>query len=144
MERRGAVHRRGRRLHLQHGGQPGDRQPVAGKFADVEGAAEVAAGTAETVSGFSAPDEHTFQIQLTKPNIGIVGLTGNILIIPQHMLADVPVDEMDTTDFFTKSPTVGLGPYVFEEYRTDQYVHLVKNPNFRAGEVDIDEIYLRR
>lgn len=122
---------------------PATGSPSAGKFADVQGAAEVAAGTADTVSGFSAPDEHTFQITLTKPNIGIVGLTGNIFIIPQHALADVPVDEMDTTDFFTKSPNVGLGPYVFQEYKTDQYVHLVKNPAFREGEVDIDEIYLR-
>src|ERR1700754_1582513 len=78
----------------------------ASKFADVEGAAEVIAGTATEVSGFTAPDEHTFQMKLTKPNIGIIGLTGNIWIIPQHVLADVPLDEMDTTDFFTKSPTV--------------------------------------
>ncbi|TDD96777.1 ABC transporter substrate-binding protein [Jiangella asiatica] len=122
---------------------PDTGSTASGRFADVVGAPEVAAGTADTVTGFTAPDDHTFQIQLAKPNVGLVGLTGNIWIVPQHALESVPIDEMDTTEFFTQAPTVGLGPYVFQEYRTDQYVHLVKNPAFREGEVDIDEIYLR-
>ncbi|MBB5785444.1 peptide/nickel transport system substrate-binding protein [Jiangella mangrovi] len=122
---------------------PDTGSTASGRFADVVGGPEVAAGTADTVTGFTAPDDTTFQIQLSKPNIGLVGLTGNIWIVPQHVLADVPVDEMDTAEFFTQSPNVGMGPYIFQEYATDQYVHLVKNPSFREGEVDIDEIYLR-
>ncbi|SDU59492.1 ABC transporter substrate-binding protein [Jiangella alkaliphila] len=122
---------------------PDTGSTASARFVDVVGGPEVTAGTADTVSGFTAPDEHTFQIQLTKPNVGIVGLTQNIWIVPQHVLADVPLDEMDTTEFFTQSPTVGLGPYTFVEYQTDQYIHLVKNPAFREGEVDIDEIFLR-
>ncbi|TDC48597.1 ABC transporter substrate-binding protein [Jiangella ureilytica] len=122
---------------------PDTGSPGASKFADVQGAAEVAAGTAETVSGFSAPDDTTFVMTLTKPNIGIVALTGNTMIVPEHILADIPAADMDTTEFFTQSPNVGLGPYIFQEYKTDQHVHLVKNPSFREGEVEIDEIYLR-
>ena len=122
---------------------PDTGSTASSRFTDVVGGPEVAAGTADTVAGFTAPDENTFQIQLTQPNVGLVGLTGNIPIVPQHVLADVPVDEMDTTEFFTQAPTVGMGPYVFQEYRTDQYIHLVKNPSFREGEPEIDEIYLR-
>ena len=122
---------------------PDTGSTAAGRFADVEGAAEVTAGTAETATGFSTPDELTFVMKTTKPNVGLIGLTGNIQIVPEHILADVPRADMDTYEFFTTSPTVGLGPYTFVEYAADQYVHLKKNPEFREGEPSIDEIYLR-
>lgn len=111
-------------------------------YAGVEGAADVIAGKVDEVSGFSAPDDLTFQIKLTKPDIGFVSQTSGVWILPKHILGDVPRTEMTDHEFFTKSPDVGAGPYTFVEYKTDQFVHLTKNPNYRS-DVNIDEVYLR-
>lgn len=122
---------------------PDTGSSASGRFADVVGAPEVAAGTAETAAGFTAPDDLTFEIKLTKPNVGLVGQMLNIYILPEHILKDVPRADMKTHEFFTQNPSVGAGPYTFVEYAADQYVHVKKNPNYRLGEPSIDEIYLR-
>lgn len=114
-----------------------------GWFVNVEGAADVASGKAEEVSGFSAPDEQTFQIQMAKPDVGFVGLASGVFILPKHILGEVPRKDMTDYEFFTKKPDVGSGPYTFVEYKPDQHVHLTKNPNYRDGEVAIDDIYLK-
>lgn len=120
---------------------PASGSSRSGLFAEVKGAAEVAAGEADSVSGLSAPDDTTFVIETTSPDIGLVGLVGNMWILPEHVLGDVPVDQMSDHEFF-REPTVGLGPYTFVEYRTDQYVELVANENYR-DDVAIDTVYLR-
>lgn len=122
---------------------PATGSTAAGRFANVEGAAAVKDGTATEVTGFTAPDERTFEVKLTQPDVGFVGLASNIFVLPQHVLGEVAPADMTDHEFFTQAPTVGSGPYTFVEYATDQYVHLTKNPEFREGEPSIDEVYLR-
>jgi len=43
---------------------------------------------------------------------------------------------------FMKNPTVGLGPFKFVRYETDQFVELEKNPNYRAP-VGFDKVFLK-
>jgi ABC-type transport system substrate-binding protein len=62
-------------------------------------------------------------------------------IIPAHVLGDKAVDRVARDPFFA-NPTVGLGPFQFVTYKTDQYVELKANPNF-ATEVGIDRVYLK-
>lgn len=115
----------------------------AAKFADVVGVKDLAAGTTASAAGFSAPDEHTFVVTLAKPNIGFLSLIAGpfCFIMPEHVLGDVPLASLANDKFFNE-PKVGLGPYNFVQYKTDQYVEVAANPNYRTP-VKIKKIFLK-
>jgi ABC-type transport system substrate-binding protein len=113
----------------------------SGNYSVVEGYDAVAAGTAKTVSGFSAPDDTTFVIKTSEPSIGLLGLAGVVPILPEHVLGSVPLDQLAKNDFFN-NPKVGMGPYQFVAYKTDQYVELRANPNYRS-KVNIAKVFLK-
>jgi peptide/nickel transport system substrate-binding protein len=112
-----------------------------GQFATVEGAAAVAAGTATTVSGFSAPDDHTFVIKLTTPNSAYVTTLAEpaMYIVPEHVISKLPVDGLAKNQFW-RQPTVGLGPYVFSKWVNDNEIEFNANPNYRT-KVGADHVY---
>lgn len=110
-------------------------------FAGVEGIDDFQSGKAQTVSGFQTPDDNTFVVKSTKPNIGLVAQIGVYLIFPEAPLKDVPVAGFDKNAFWT-NPTVGTGPFTFVTYKTDQYVEVKSNPKYRT-KVAVDRMYLR-
>ena len=120
---------------------PASTSAIAGYYRDVKGAKEVAAGTADTVAGLTAPDDDTFVITTDTPNYGILAQVGIMPVIPKHVLGAKPVDQVAKDPFFL-NPTVGLGPFQFVTYETDQYVELKANPNFPT-EVGVDRVYLK-
>lgn len=89
----------------------------------------------------SAPDPSTFVITTKTPNYGIVAQVATYPILPRHILGDKPVGKVADDPFFM-NPTVGLGPFQFVTYKTDQYVELKANPHFRAP-VGLDRVFLR-
>ncbi|OZM74344.1 hypothetical protein CFN78_04210 [Amycolatopsis antarctica] len=99
------------------------------------------AGNYSNVAGFSAPDESTFVIEAKTPDIGLLALIGIVNIMPKHVLGEVPVGSLAKHEFFRK-PTVGMGPYTFVDYQTNQYVHVTRNDNYRAP-ASIKDIYLK-
>lgn len=107
----------------------------------VQGVADYEAGKAKTVSGFSAPTPDTFVIKQTTPNVGLVGQVSSIGILPEHVLGNLPVKDFGTNKWF-RAPKVTSGPYTFDTYKTDQYVHVKANPNFRE-QVGVKDIYLK-
>lgn len=113
----------------------------SGIYSVVEGFDAVKAGSAKTLTGFSAPDANTFVIKTSKPNVGLLGLVGVVPILPQHILGNVPLDQLAKNDF-ANNPKVGMGPYQFVAYKTDQYVELRANPNYRS-KVNISKIFLK-
>lgn len=120
---------------------PKSTSPSAGSYKDVVGAKEVTAGTADTVSGMTAPDENTFVVRTVSPNYGILAQIGVNMILPKHILGDKPLDQVAKDPFFS-NPTVGLGPFQFVKYEVDQYVELKKNPNFEKP-VGLDRVFLK-
>src|SRR5690606_7250278 len=76
-----------------------------GDFAAVTGAKELENGDADTLKGVTAPDETTVKITTTRPAAGLPGLIGATPILPEHVLGDVPEDELGDHGFFNK-PTV--------------------------------------
>jgi peptide/nickel transport system substrate-binding protein len=57
-------------------------------------------------------------------------------IVPRHLLeksADINTDE------FGISRPVGTGPYVFKEWRKDEHVMLMANPNYWHGKARISQ-----
>ncbi|QKW36224.1 ABC transporter substrate-binding protein [Actinomadura sp. NAK00032] len=113
----------------------------AGKFAAVAGAKELAGGKADSLTGVTAPDATTVKITTTRPAAGLPGLIGNTPILPEHVLGEVPAKGLGDNAFFTE-PTVGSGAFTFVDYKTDQYVELKANPNFREP-VSVKKVYLK-
>lgn len=120
---------------------PATGTAAAGVFVPVEGAADVAAGKADEVGGMTAPDEHTFVVKTTEPNVGILQDIAKFAILPEHILGDKPVKAFNKDPFF-KKPTVGLGPFVFVDYKVDQYVEFKANKNFHKP-VGVDKVFLK-
>ncbi|GGV40931.1 ABC transporter substrate-binding protein [Actinomadura cremea] len=113
----------------------------AGKFAVIEGAKELADGKADSLEGLTAVDDTTVKITTSRPAAGLPGLIGNTPIIPEHVLGQVPEEGLGDNGFFTK-PTVASGAFTFVQYKTDQYVELAANPNYREP-VSIKKVYLK-
>jgi peptide/nickel transport system substrate-binding protein len=114
---------------------------TAGSYAAVEGVKEFNAGTAQTITGFSAPDDSTFVIKSAAPNYGLVALIGIAHIMPEHVLGKIAPENLAADAFFRK-PTVTIGPYTFVEYKTNQYVHVTANANYRTAP-KIKDVYLK-
>lgn len=112
-----------------------------GQFATVQGAAAVSAGTAQTVSGFSAPDDNTFVIKLTTPNSAYVTTLAEpaMYVVPEHVVGKLPVDNLAKNQFW-REPTVGLGPYVFSKWVNDNEIEFNANPNYRT-KLGADHVY---
>jgi len=90
---------------------------------------------ATEIEGIKVIDEHTMTVT-TKWEMAIGTFMNNIgrymLILPEHVLGDVPMNEMRTTSWFLK-PTVVSGPYFIEDYDLNHYVHYVANENYWKG-----------
>ncbi|MEV0155821.1 ABC transporter substrate-binding protein [Micromonospora sp. NPDC050686] len=117
---------------------------MAGRLANVAGVTEFADGKAQNVSGLSAPDENTFVVKLASPDRGFLSAIGGgayAYILPEHVLGGVPVEQLKDHTFWSE-PKVGMGPYTFVSYKTDQYVEVAANPNFREP-ASIKKIFLK-
>lgn len=114
------------------------------RLAGVVGYDELQSGAASELAGVTAVDDHTVQIELSEPNAGFLSLIGYgpvFFILPEHVLGDVPADEIMDDPFFT-DPSAGMGPYVLDEFRADQELALSANPEYRT-EVGIDRLFLK-
>jgi peptide/nickel transport system substrate-binding protein len=85
-----------------------------------------------------AVDKYTVKITLNNPVAGFLGYVANVN--GGNMVCKKAVDEMG--DGFSKKP-IGTGPFMFDEYRPQQYVKLVANKQYFRGEPQIKEIMYR-
>jgi ABC-type transport system substrate-binding protein len=115
----------------------------APKFDHVVGIADFRAGTTSDVAGFRTPDANTFVIELDQPNAAFISSISWPFygILPEHILGTADVKTLADNPFFM-NPTVGMGPFTFVRYETDQFVELARNPNYRAP-VGLDRIFLK-
>ncbi len=113
------------------------------KFDHVVGIAGYRNGTTPDVAGFRAPDDNTFVVELDQPNAAFISSISWPFygILPEHILGSVDVKSLSDNAFFL-NPTVGMGPFSFVQYQTDQFVELKKNSNYRAP-VGLDHIFLK-
>jgi peptide/nickel transport system substrate-binding protein len=70
--------------------------------------------------------------------------SSGISIIPAHILQPVFDAEgtIDTAEWNT-DPTVGCGPFVFEEWESGSFARFVANDNFWLGRPKLDELFFR-
>jgi ABC-type transport system substrate-binding protein len=112
-------------------------------FLVINGAEEFAAGNAESVSGIEALSDTEVRFTLKEPSaIFLVDLaiTNGHTMLPKHVLESIAPEAFATSEYATRRPYPGLGPYVFDTYETDQYFELVANPDYFRGAPQIERI----
>lgn len=116
-------------------------------LADVVGAAAVANGTADTVAGLIAADDHTLEVRLRTPRADFPAVAGH------PSLAPVPPAALTAPDAFSVRP-IGNGPFQLTEswargrfVRTARFDGWLNGPAPRLGGVlfqiaDVDTSFL--
>lgn len=94
-----------------------------------------------SIEGIEVIDENTLKISLDRQMAPFLTYL-NFFPLPAHILEDVPVAEMESHDY-SRNPEVTAGPYILNQWVTDEYLHFVSNPDFFLGQPEIDEIYYR-
>jgi len=98
-------------------------------------------------STFAAPDDHTFVLTMDKALVDVLHVLASwntAVIMPKEVVDGVGENGLE--EF------VGTGPFKFDEWKQDQYIHLVKNDDYQplsepasgfAGrkEALVDDIY---
>jgi len=89
-------------------------------------------------------DEYTVRLHLLVPSpILLSTLTGGTtMIMPEHVLGEVPAAEMRTHESNTVAPAPGTGPYQFVEWIPDQYMKMEAFDDYFEGRVFVDEFII--
>jgi peptide/nickel transport system substrate-binding protein len=103
----------------------------------------------DQIESFETPDDRTVVITFPEPYSPWLALlfsmsTNAMNIIPEHILKPV-YDAEGTIDTaaWNKSPTVGCGPYVLDEWQSGSFARFVANDNFWLGRPKIDELFFQ-
>jgi len=97
----------------------------------------------DQIESITAPDPTTVVIIFAEPFVSWAGTLWHGLL-PAHILR--PVFEADGTldnAAWNLEPTVGCGPYVFDEWESGSYARFVANDNYWLGAPRIGEIFVR-
>jgi peptide/nickel transport system substrate-binding protein len=103
----------------------------------------------DQIESFETPDERTVIITFKEPFAPWLatlfsGSTSGTPIIPEHILG--PVFEADgslDTAAWNTAPTVGCGPFVFDEWQSGSFARFVANDNFWLGRPKLDELFFQ-
>jgi peptide/nickel transport system substrate-binding protein len=100
----------------------------------------------DEMESLETPDERTVVATFAEPYAPWLaslfsGLSG-ISIIPAHVLQPAFDAEgtIDTAEW-NLAPTVGCGPFVFEEWQSGSFARFVANENFWLGRPKLDELF---
>jgi len=90
---------------------------------------------------FVTHSDYDFTIKFDTVDATNIQTVGWVSILPEHVWSDINMTEAKTTE--ENSSPIGLGPYMFDEFETDQYVVLKANPDYYLGEPSIDTVIFR-
>ncbi|MCC6945368.1 MAG: ABC transporter substrate-binding protein [Thermomicrobiales bacterium] len=122
---------------------PQTASTVATKFAQIAGAEEYMAGTADAVSGIEVIDPKTLKITLAVPSAPFLYNMHYVKVAPKALLEGKDLSKASIEDFFQNSP-VGAGPYIFESWDVGADFVATANPNFwEAGKPQIQRFVHR-
>ena len=96
------------------------------------------AGDFLEVEKAEAPDPYTFKVTYREPFAPALSSWGNIVVLPEHLLKGKDI---------TKSPLsrhpVGLGPFKFKLWKTQERIELVANRDYFDGRPYLDGYIMR-
>jgi peptide/nickel transport system substrate-binding protein len=102
------------------------------KASSIMGYADVQAGKADKLAGVTAINDKTVRIELSQTMPLWLKLEQSFLIIfPDHILGGVAPDQVVAHPYWRAR--VGTGPFIWEEYKPDQYIKLKRNENYYLG-----------
>lgn len=93
----------------------------------------------ELVLSLDAPDERTVRVVYRRPFSPALE-SWMMSILPAHLLENVAPDQWPLT--FNRAP-VGTGPFKFAEWKTNQFVRVVRNDDYFRGRPHLDGIVFR-
>ena len=84
----------------------------------------------EKIKEFDVIDDHTIKIILSEEKVDFIW-TASYEILPEHILKDVPVAELQNHEFNRTQP-IGTGPFKFVEWVEGQYIKVERNPDYHG------------
>jgi peptide/nickel transport system substrate-binding protein len=81
--------------------------------------------------GFEVLDDFTIRLYM-QPHPQFMDTFRSLAILPEHLLGDVPRDQLNQHPFGTQCP-VGNGPFVFDSHRPQDRWVFTANPTFPEG-----------
>lgn len=98
----------------------------------------VLAGYVTNMESIEKLDDHTVVYTLKRPDARV--LTAYTPVLPEHVWADIPLD--DISNFDPCCPIVGTGPFMITEYNARGTTILEPNPYFWGMEGQIERILM--
>ncbi len=97
----------------------------------------------DQIESMTAPDDYTVVITFPEPFVPWAATLFHT-IMPKHILEPVFESEgtIDNADW-NLNPTVGLGPFVFDEWESGSFARFVANENYWGDPPLLDEIFIR-
>lgn len=96
------------------------------------------AGDFLEVEEATAPDPYTFRVRYKRPFAPALTSWGNLVVLPKHLLEGKDI----TQSPLARNP-VGLGPFKLKEWKTQERIELVANPDYFEGRPCLDRYIMR-
>ncbi|PLR78660.1 oligopeptide-binding protein AppA [Bacillus sp. V3-13] len=113
-------------------------------FEGLDDSGKLAAGQTE-IPSVKVVDEKTLEFKTKSPvdpNMIKEQLGSKLMILPKHALEKIKPADLSKDPFFLK-PDVTNGPFKFVQYKKDQYVELVSNPDYYLGKPEVDKLFVK-
>ncbi|MGH2560458.1 MAG: ABC transporter substrate-binding protein [Thermomicrobiales bacterium] len=99
------------------------------------------AATPTSLSGVTAPDDYTVQIELTEPDSGLLAGFIFINLLPEHILGALDRATLAEQPFWTEG-RIGAGPFKFLQLVEGERIELEAFPDYHHGAPQIDKLNL--
>lgn len=106
------------------------------------GVEEYQAGTATEISGVKVVDDTTIAFTFKDPNSLFPTSISELFIVPQHLLKDIPPEDMKTAEYW-KTSQVGTGPFKWDKYTAGVSTELVAFDDYWRGKPKLDRLIRR-
>lgn len=112
-------------------------------FQNVVGMEEYHNGDAEEISGLERVDDYTLTVSYINFSNSMLQAGGGIssYIEPEHLLAEVPVAELEDNEYVRTNP-VGFGPFKVESITPGEAVTFSAFDDYYDGRPNIDQVIL--
>ncbi|MFC0210884.1 ABC transporter substrate-binding protein [Paenibacillus chartarius] len=97
------------------------------------------------ISGLKIIDATTFEVRTKTPIDPLIfkeRFGTKVFFLPEHILKDVPPEQLATHAYFQK-PEVTIGPFKFASFSKGQYAEVVRNPNYFLEPAKLDKIFVK-
>ena len=107
----------------------------------IQGAEEYRAGTADDVPGIEVINDREINIHFTQVDAPAFYTLSTWDISPYHVFKDTAIGELENHPAITQP--IGTGPFKFSNWVEDQYVEMVRNPDYHGDVAKLEKLILK-